>query len=115
MLGEPSERPLLKARFAGGIDTVGGVPLANLVKSLRPRGAVAACGFVAGPELPLTVFAFILRGVSLLGIDSAECPVDLRQKVWRKLANEWQVELKNVTREVTLDELNSVIGEMLSG
>ncbi len=114
-LGEPSERPLLKPRFAGGIDTVGGVPLANLVKSLHPRGAVAACGLVAGPELPLTVFPFILRGVSLLGIDSAECPMALRQKVWKKLANEWRVDLTNVTREVTLDELNGVIGEMLEG
>ena len=114
-LGKPSERPLLKARFAGGIDTVGGVPLTNLVKSLQPGGAVAACGLVAGPELPLTVFPFILRGVSLLGIDSAECPMALRQKVWHKLANEWQVDLANVTREVTLDELNGVIGEMLSG
>ncbi len=113
-LGEPSERPLLKTRFAGGIDTVGGVPLANLIKSLHPLGAVAACGLVAGPELPLTVFPFILRGVSLLGIDSAECPMALRQRVWQKLANEWRVDLTNVTREITLDELNGVIGEMLN-
>lgn len=114
-LAEPSERPLLKARFAGGIDTVGGVPLANLVKSLRPRGAVAACGLVAGPELPLTVFPFILRGVSLLGVDSAECPMALRERTWHKLAGEWRVDLTKVTREITLDELGGAIGEMLDG
>ena len=61
------------------------------------------------------MFPFILRGVSLLGIDSAECPVALRQRVWHRLANEWQVDLANVTREITLDELNGVIREMLNG
>ncbi len=114
-LSEPSSKPLLKPRFAGAIDTVGGEVLTNVVKSLSYRGAAAACGLVAGPELSLTVFPFILRGVSLLGIDSAQCPMELRQRVWQKLAGEWKVDLTKVTREVTLDELSRVIDEILAG
>lgn len=114
-LSEPSERPLLKARFAGAIDTVGGEPLSNVVKSLKYRAAVAACGLVAGPGLSLTVFPFILRGVSLLGVDSAECPMALRRRVWDKLAGDWQVDLSVATREVTLDDLDGVIDEILAG
>ncbi len=112
---EPSERPLLKARFAGGIDTVGGEPLSNLVKSLEYGASVAACGLVAGPQLALTVYPFILRGVSLLGIDSAECPMEVRRAVWEKLAGPWRVDLEAITREVTLDELSSVIDDILQG
>jgi len=114
-LSRVSDRPLHKARFAGAIDTVGGEPLSNVIKSLKPRAAVAACGLVAGPELSLTVFPFILRGVSLLGIDSAECPMGVRQRVWERLAGAWKVDLTALTREVTLDELDGVIGEILRG
>ena len=114
-LAEPSERPLLKARYAGAIDTVGGEPLSTLVKSLKPRASVAACGLVAGPQLALTVFPFILRGVNLLGIDSATCPMAERRAVWEKLAGPWRVDLSSVTREVTLEELSPVIDEILLG
>ena len=114
-LSEPSERPMLKARFAGAIDTVGGEVLSNVVKSLKYRAAASACGLVAGPELSLTVFPFILRGVSLLGIDSAECPVALRRSVWDKLAGEWKVDLSAATHEVTLDDLGRMIDEILAG
>lgn len=114
-LAEASERPLLKARFAGAIDTVGGEPLSNVVKSLGYRGAVAACGLVAGPQLSLSVFPFILRGVSLLGIDSAACPMALRRRVWERLAGDWKVDLGAVTREVTLEDLGGVIEEILAG
>lgn len=114
-LAEASERPLLKARFAGAIDTVGGEPLSNLVKSLKYRAAVAACGLVAGPQLSLTVFPFILRGVSLFGIDSAECPMEERARVWEKLAGPWKVDMTPATREVNLDEVSVVIDEILAG
>ena len=114
-LSAPSPKPLLKAQFAGAIDTVGGEVLTNVVKSLSYRGAAAACGLVAGPELSLSVYPFILRGVSLLGIDSAECPMKVRRGVWEKLAGEWKVDLTGVTREVTLDELSGVIDEILAG
>lgn len=114
-LATASERPLLRARFAGAIDTVGGEPLSNIVKSLEYRASVAACGLVAGPQLSLTVFPFILRGVNLLGIDSAACPMDLRARVWKKLAGVWKVDLTPATREVTLSELSPVIDEILKG
>ncbi len=114
-LAEASERPLLKARFAGAIDTVGGEPLSNVVKLLNYGAAVAACGLVAGPQLSLTVFPFILRGVSLLGIDSAACPMPVRERVWRKLAGDWKVDLSAATLEVMLDELDGVIDEILAG
>ena len=114
-LSAASPKPLLKARFAGAVDTVGGEILTNVVKSLSYRGAAAACGLVAGPELSLSVYPFILRGVSLLGIDSAECPMDVRRRVWDKLAGDWKVDLKSVTREVTLDELGGAVDEILAG
>ena len=114
-LSAASPKPLLKARFAGAVDTVGGEILTNVVKSLSYRGAAAACGLVAGPELSLSVYPFILRGVSLLGIDSAECPMDVRRRVWEKLAGDWKVDLKSVTREVTLDELSGAVDEILAG
>ncbi len=114
-LSEPSEKPMHKARFAGAIDTVGGEVLSNVVKSLKYRAAAAACGLVAGPGLSLTVFPFILRGVSLLGVDSAECPMVLRRRVWKMLAGDWKIDLSAATTEVTLDELDGVIDEILTG
>lgn len=114
-LAEPSERPLLKSRFAGAVDTVGGETLTNVVKSLRYRAAVAACGLVGGPKLSLTVFPFILRGVSLLGIDSAECPMPLRRRVWEKLAGDWKVDLSKITDEVSLEDLEPKLDAILAG
>lgn len=114
-LSEVSERPLLKSRFAGAVDTVGGDTLANLVKSLSYRGSVAACGLVGGAELPLTVFPFILRGVSLLGIDSAECPMELRQRVWQRFAGAWKLELSAITEAVSLEGLDTKINAILAG
>ncbi|MDF1554880.1 MAG: YhdH/YhfP family quinone oxidoreductase, partial [Deferrisomatales bacterium] len=86
---DTSNRPLLKSRWAGGIDTVGGNLLATTIKSVDQHGAVTCCGNVASPDLPLNVFPFILRGVSLIGIDSQNCPMPDRRKTWEKLATEW--------------------------
>ncbi len=87
-LAEPSERPLLSERWAGAVDTVGGATLANLLAGTRRHGAVAACGLVSGAALTTTVYPFILRGVSLLGIDSNYCPMDRRRHAWERLARE---------------------------
>ena len=76
------EKPLLKPLYAGAIDTVGGVILENMIKSVHPMGTVTCCGNVASPKLDLTVFPFILRGVSLIGIDSQNYPKTFREKVW---------------------------------
>jgi acrylyl-CoA reductase (NADPH) len=115
-LAEASERPLLKPAYAGAVDTVGGHTLANLLKSLRYGGAAAACGLVQSAELRVNVFPFILRGVALLGIDSAACPMRLRLEVWRRLAGEWKPrELERFAREVELDELDGAVDEVLAG
>jgi acrylyl-CoA reductase (NADPH) len=81
-------RALAKERWAGGIDAVGSVTLANVLSMTRYGGAVAACGLAGGMDLPTSVAPFILRGVSLIGIDSVMCPMELRQQAWRRLETE---------------------------
>jgi acrylyl-CoA reductase (NADPH) len=78
-------RPLAKERWAGGIDAVGSTTLANVLSMIRYGGAVAACGLAGGMDLPTTVAPFILRGVSLIGIDSVMCPLPHREAAWRRL------------------------------
>jgi acrylyl-CoA reductase (NADPH) len=78
-------RPLAKERWAGGIDAVGSVTLANLLSMTRYGGAVAACGLAGGMDLPASVAPFILRGVALLGVDSVMCPQNTRREAWRRL------------------------------
>jgi acrylyl-CoA reductase (NADPH) len=80
-------RPLAKERWAGGIDTVGSTTLANVLSMAKYGGAVAACGLAGGMDLPTSVAPFILRGVSLLGIDSVMCPLKIRREAWNRLAS----------------------------
>jgi acrylyl-CoA reductase (NADPH) len=113
---EPEKRPLLKPAFAGAIDTVGGVILENIIKSISPMGVVTCCGNVASPKLDLTVFPFILRGISLIGIDSQNYPMTYREKVWDKLSNDWKTDtLTETCTEITLNELEGKIDLMLKG
>ncbi|MFW2365290.1 MAG: YhdH/YhfP family quinone oxidoreductase [Desulforhopalus sp.] len=110
------ERPLLKGVWAGVIDTVGGEILAAAIKSTDLQGVVTCCGNVASPELPLNVFPFILRGVSLVGIDSQNCPMEQRRRIWQKLGEEWKPEdLIKMCREVNLAELGDEIELILRG
>jgi putative YhdH/YhfP family quinone oxidoreductase len=109
-------KPLLKPAFAGGIDTVGGVILENIIKSTNPMGVVTCCGNVASPKLDLTVFPFILRGISLIGIDSQNYPLADRERVWNKLAKDWKPRnLANISTEINLSELSEKIELMLVG
>ncbi len=109
-------KPLLKPVFAGGIDTVGGVILENIIKSTNPMGVVTCCGNVASPKLDLTVFPFILRGVSLIGIDSQNYPMAYRERVWNKLSRDWKPDkLADTCTEITLNELTEKIDLMLNG
>jgi acrylyl-CoA reductase (NADPH) len=113
---DQSGRPLLKSRWAGSIDTVGGDILATTIKSVNANGVVTTCGNVASPELPITVYPFILRGVSLVGIDSQNCPMPNRLKTWEKLADEWKIPLmETVVDEITLSDLDQAIDRMLQG
>lgn len=114
---DKTENPLLAARWAGAVDTVGGNTLATILRSTDHRGCVTACGLVAGTDLPLTVYPFILRGVTLAGIDSAKCPREPRLEVWKKLSGEWNVsdKLSSLAREVTLSEVPREVAAMLKG
>jgi putative YhdH/YhfP family quinone oxidoreductase len=113
---DSSGKPLLKEKWAGAIDTVGGEILATAIKSTAYGGLVTCCGNVASPELPLSVYPFILRGVSLLGIDSAKCPIHIRQEIWQKLAGAWKIgNLDSLVTECRLPELSGIIEKMLQG
>lgn len=110
-----SGRALLKGKWAGVIDTVGGNILATAIKSTEYGGVVTCCGNAASPELPTSVFPFILRGVSLLGVDSVQCPMDLRLKIWKLLSSDWKIDLSSSTEEVSLEGLNEKIDVILQG
>ncbi len=113
---DTTDKPLLKTQWAGVIDTVGGEILATAIKSTHPWGVVTCCGNVASPDLATTVFPFILRGVTLAGIDSQNCPMPLRESVWNRLADEWKCHsLDTLCREVPLTGLEREIILILAG
>jgi putative YhdH/YhfP family quinone oxidoreductase len=115
-IDDRSGRPLLSARWAGGIDTVGGNPLATVLRATRPRGCVAACGLAASSDVPITVFPFILRGVTLVGIDSAGVDRSLRQEIWGRLAGPWRPsDLDDLATVTTLDEVGDNVSKILAG
>ncbi len=110
------ERPMLKERWAGVVDVVGGTTLAAAIKSTRYGGAVTCCGLVGSIELPLNIYPFILRGVTLFGIDSVNCPTPLRQQIWHKLASEWKPpHLSQIATEIPLELLEEHISTILQG
>ena len=110
------KKPVLSAKYAGGIDTVGGPILENILKTLMPLGAVTTCGSVASAELNMSVFPFILRGISLIGISAQNYPMHLRTKLWNKLANEWKPDnLLKIYTEIPLNKLPEAIPEILNG
>jgi acrylyl-CoA reductase (NADPH) len=109
-------KPLAKERFAGGIDSVGSATLANLLSMTKYGGAVAACGLAGGMDLPGSVAPFILRGVSLLGIDSVQCSPGLRNEAWRRLASDVdRGKLEEISRQIGLPEVIGVAGSILEG
>ena len=113
---EGTGKALLKERWAGAVDTVGGDVLFNVVKSLRRGGSVACCGLTAGTAFQASVFPFILRGVNLLGVDSVEIPLADKADIWRKLAGPWKLEgLERLCHEVGLAELPAEIVRILEG
>jgi acrylyl-CoA reductase (NADPH) len=113
---DTTDRPLLTGRWAAAVDTVGGPVLASILRSTAHSGLVAACGLVAGAELNITVFPFLLRGVHLAGIDSAWCPPALRQEIWTKLAAEWRPDaLEAIAADATLEQLEGPIQNVLAG
>jgi acrylyl-CoA reductase (NADPH) len=109
-------RPLGKERWAGGIDSVGSTTLASMISMTKYGGAVAACGLAGGMDLPGSVAPFILRGVSLLGIDSVMCPPALRKQAWQRLAADLERgKLEAMTREIGLSDVIETAGTLLGG
>ena len=109
-------KPLLKDRWAGVIDTVGGNILATALKSTRYGGSVACCGLVASPELHTTVYPFILRGVNLLGIESSMCQPETRNRIWENLSGPWKPNnLTAIASECSLEQLDAKIELILQG
>jgi len=115
-LNDQSGRMLLKGIYAGVIDTVGGNMLATAIKSTAYGGCVTCCGNVASPELSTSVYPFILRGITLYGVDSVMCPRNLRIEIWSLLANEWKLNhLEQNVKEVSLEGLDEQINLILQG
>lgn len=113
---DESRRPMLRGRWAGVVDTVGGDILATAIKAAKYGAALTCCGLVASPKLSTTVFPFILRGITLYGIDSVEWPLENRPAVWGKLADEWKLDnLETLAVERTLDNLSDEIDLILKG
>ena len=113
---EMGTRPLEKARWAGAVDAVGGDMLAWLTRTTDAWGGIASTGLTGGVELHTTVMPFILRGVSLIGIDSVSCPMEIRTEVWRRLATDMKPNnLAAIAREISLDGLPDAFTTLLAG
>jgi acrylyl-CoA reductase (NADPH) len=113
---ETSDRPLLSERWAAAVDAVGGKTLGTLLRSTKYRGVVASYGLVGGDKFTTSVYPFLLRGITLAGIDSAKCPRPQRMEMWEKLSGPWRVEqLDRFANEITLDDLPGYIRHILSG
>jgi len=109
-------RPLGKERWAGAVDAVGSTTLANVLSMTRYGGAVAACGLAGGMDLPTSVAPFILRGVSLIGIDSVMCPLTIRQQAWRRLETDLdRAKIAAMTTEIGLADVIATAPRILAG
>ena len=108
--------PLVKPRWAGGVDAVGSDILANLITATHQRAAIACCGMVGGTNLNTSIFPFILRGLSLLGVDSAETLIEVKKEIWNNFASDWKLEkINDQIKDVGLEELSSEIEKILKG
>ncbi|PLX66828.1 MAG: oxidoreductase [Denitrovibrio sp.] len=113
---DESKRPMLKGIYAGTVDTVGGSILATALKATAYEGAVTTCGLTQAVELNTTVFPFILRGVSLLGVDSVELPLATKQETWRRIATDLKLEnIEDLAVDISLEELPEYLGMILKG
>jgi len=114
-LSQNFKQPLAKGKWDIGIDVVGGDMLAGLMTCLKQGGSIACCGLVGGPKIITSIFPYILRGNSLLGIDSAERSKAIKQKIMNLFANEWKLELKSISSSVGLDKLDNEVAKILKG
>ena len=113
---DQSSKPMLSSRWAGTIDTVGGIMLDTAIRQTQHNGVVTCCGNVLGHELHTNVYPFILRGVTLAGMDSGNCLMELRRRLWAHLSGDWKPDdLQKFAKECSLDALNPEIDRILEG
>jgi len=113
---DESGRLLLRTQWAGALDTVGGNTLATLMKACGKNGSIAVCGLVSSHELNTTVYPFLLNGINLIGVESAETSIDVRLKLWEKLNSIWKPgHLNDISKLISLDELDDQIELILKG
>lgn len=113
---EEDKKPMHSAQYAGAVDAVGGQILVNILKKLQPLGCVTTCGSVSSTSLNMTVFPFILRGVTLVGVSAQNYPTALRRILWKKMAEEWKPDhLLTLYNEIGLSELPFAIEQILDG
>jgi acrylyl-CoA reductase (NADPH) len=114
---KPGRHALERGRWGGAVDNVGGEMLAGITRTVRPWGNIASIGLAGGHELNTTVMPFILRGVSLLGIDSVACPHDIRDEIWQRLASDLKPRQLDeiVSRKIGLEALPGIFDEMMAG
>jgi acrylyl-CoA reductase (NADPH) len=109
-------KPLARARFAGAVDTVGSVTLANVLSQMAPEGTVAACGLAQGMDLPASVAPFILRGIKLVGINSVSTPLHRRLACWQRIAKDLDRDkLRALTTHVRLADVPRIAAEIVAG
>lgn len=112
-----SKKALGKQLWAGAVDPVGGETLAIILSHLKYGGSVAVSGFLGGRSIPASVFPFILRGANILGIDSVYCPMEIRQPLWERMANDLKPKtlLTDIGNVVSLKELPEILDQILKG
>ena len=108
-------KALDKGIYGGAVDTVGGDILAKMLSMISNEGSVSCCGNVGGMKFTSSVFPFILRGVSLIGIDSAESPINFKDEIWNLFATDWSLELNKYTKVISLDQIGDEVTKILKG
>ena len=110
-----SKRPMEKERWAGSLDSVGGSTLAYLMRTTKYGGSIAAYGNTGGANVATTIFPFILRGINVLGIETANCPMELRREIWQQLASDYRPDLEMIGHEIAFEELPQTLATILKG
>jgi len=112
----PSDKLLMKSKWAGAIDTVGGNTLHTLLKACMPYGNIACCGLVQSDKLDLSIYPFIINGISLLGIATAENPIETKREIWNTLAKDWCINgLHDYKTAISLKEISDYVDAMMQG
>jgi NADPH:quinone reductase-like Zn-dependent oxidoreductase len=108
-------KPLDQAIYSAGIDTVGGDILSKMLSMISSHGSIACCGNVGGMKFTSSVFPFILRGVSLIGIDSAESDINFKKEIWNLFSENWSLNLDDYSKVISIEDIGDEITKILDG